>query len=112
MPNGMDLTEITQRWNESTAFMSGGIPATGTSSSSGKVTYTFNNIFVQAPTQMCPGNEEKPDTNIQVTMNTPSSNATINSQFTVSYTVNGPKNIRRVLVLLDKQQVGTFEYPQ
>jgi hypothetical protein len=24
MPNGMDLAEITQRWQESTAFVSGG----------------------------------------------------------------------------------------
>ncbi|MEI7558273.1 MAG: hypothetical protein WCJ45_05730 [bacterium] len=26
MPNGMDLEEITQRWKDSTAFMSGGVP--------------------------------------------------------------------------------------
>lgn len=64
------------------------------------------------PTQMCPGSEEKPDANIQVNMSTPTSNATINSQFTVSYSITAPKNIRRVLVLLNKQQVGLFEYPQ
>jgi hypothetical protein len=51
MPNGMDLAEITQRWNESTAFMSGGTP---TPASSGKVTYNFHNIFAQMPTEMCP----------------------------------------------------------
>ena len=28
MPNGMDLAEITDRWKQSTAFMSGGIIAT------------------------------------------------------------------------------------
>ena len=112
MPNGMDLAEITQRWNESTAFMSGGVIATGASFASGRVTYTFNNIFVQVPVQMCPGSEEKPDANINVNLNTPSANATINSQFTVSYSITAPKNIRRVLVLLDKQQVGIFEYPQ
>ena len=112
MPNGMDLAEITQRWKESTAFMSGGTTSTWSSFASWKVTYMFNNIFVQAPVQMCPGSEERPDVNIKVNLSTPSANATINSQFTVSYSINGPKNIRRVLVLLDKQQVGMFEYAQ
>ena len=108
MPNGMDLAEITQRWNESTAFMSGWIP---TPASSGKVTYTFHNIFAQMPTEMCPWTAEKLDTNIQVNVSSPSDNSTINSQFTLSYTISAPKNIRRVLVLLNKQQIATFEYP-
>jgi len=109
MPNGMDLAEITQRWKDSTAFKSGGIVSTWWSFSSGKVTYTYSNIFVQAPVQTCPGTAERPDTNIKVTLNVASA---ISSQFSVSYTVNGPKNIRRVLVLLDKQQVWAFEYAQ
>ncbi|MEI6773717.1 MAG: hypothetical protein WCL18_02620 [bacterium] len=75
MPNGMDLAEITQRWQESTAFTSGDVGLV--KSSSGKVVYTFNNIFVQMPVQMCPGRDEKPDTNIQVALSAPSSNATI-----------------------------------
>jgi len=108
MPNGMDLAEITQRWNESTAFMSGGTP---TPASSGKVIYTFNNIFAQMPTEMCPWTAEKPDTNIQVNVSAPSNNSTINSQFTLSYSINAPKNIRRVLVLLNKQQIAVFAYP-
>lgn len=108
MPNGMDLPEITQRWKESTSFMSGGVPLTPLATS-GKVMYTFNNIFVQAPVQMCQGRDERPDTNIKVTLNVASA---ITSQFSLSYTVNAPKNIRRVLVLLDKQQIGVFEYAQ
>ncbi|HBB03567.1 TPA: hypothetical protein DCZ39_01505 [Patescibacteria group bacterium] len=104
MSNGMDLAEITQRWKDSTAFISGGKSSIN-SALSGKVTYTYNNIFVQAPVQMCPGRDERPDTNIQVSLSIPSSNATINSQFTVSYAINGPKNIRKVLVLLNKQQI-------
>ena len=75
MSNGMDLAEITQRRQESTAFMSG--DASLVKAGSGKVTYTFNNIFVQVPVQMCPGRDEKPDTNIQVNLNAPGSNATI-----------------------------------
>lgn len=108
MPNGMDLEEITQRWKDSTAFMSGGVPVVPVS---WKVTYTFNNIFVQTPVQMCPGREERPDTNIQVHLTSPSNTTTIWSSFTISYSVNGPKNIRRVLVFLDKQQIWMFEYP-
>lgn len=60
---------------------------------------------------MCPGTAEKPDTNIKINVSSPATNTTINSQFTVSYSINGPKNIRRVLILLNKQQVGIFEYP-
>ena len=110
MPNGMDLAEITQWWNESTAFMSGGVSVWWVTT--GRVTYTFNNIFVQMPVQMCPGRDEKPDTNIQVNLGTPTTNSTIWSPFTVSYTINGPKNIRKVLVLLNNQQIGLFDYPQ
>ncbi len=111
MPNGMDLAEITQRWNESTAYVSGGVSATGSSFSSGRVFYNYTNIFAQMPTQMCPGVAEKPDTNIIVSVSSPDANSTINSQFSLSYSISGPKNIRRVMVLLNKQQVATFEYP-
>ena len=111
MPNGMDLAEITDRWKQSTAFMSGGIIATWTTFSSGKVFYNYTNIFVETPINMCPGTAEKPDTNIKINVSSPATNTTINSQFTVSYSINGPKNIRRVLILLNKQQVGIFEYP-
>ncbi len=110
MPNGMDLSEITQRWKESTAFMSGGVPVWGITT--GKVVYTFNNIFVAAPTQMCPWRDEKPDTNIKINLSSPSANASISSPLSLSYSVSGPKNIRRVMVLLNKQQIGLFEYPQ
>ncbi len=112
MPNGMDLSEITQRWKESSAFVSGGVASLGTSFSSGRVAYTFNNIFVEAPIQMCPGRDEKPDTNIQINLSSPITSATINSQFTLSYSITGPKNIRRIMVLLDKKQIGLFEYTQ
>lgn len=109
MPNGMDLAEITQRWKDSTAFKSWGVASTWGAFSSGKVVYTFSNIFVQAPVQMCPGRDERPDLNIRVSLNVANE---ISSNLSLSYTINGPKNIRRVLVLLDKQQVWSFEYSQ
>ena len=105
MPNGMDLNEITQWWKESTASVSGNAISMVAPFASGKVTYTFNNIFVQAPTQLCGGGEEKLDTNIKVGVTAPVANATLSSQFTLTYSVAAPKNIRRVLVLLDKQQI-------
>lgn len=112
MSNGMDLAEITQRWNESTAFISGGTSTAWWSFSSGKVTYTFNNIFVQAPVQMCQSRDEKLDTNININLIAPMASATIWSPFTVSYTINGPKNIRKIILLLNKQQIGAIEYPR
>lgn len=112
MPNGMDLAEITQWWNESTAFMSGGVIATWTSFTSGKVFYNYTNIFAQMPSDMCPDTIEKPDTNININVSAPGNNTTINSQFTVSYSISWPKNIRKVLLLLNKQKVGLFEYPE
>jgi len=60
---------------------------------------------------MCPSVAEKPDTNIIISVNSPNANSTINSPFSLSYTISGPKNIRRVMVLLNKQQIATFEYP-
>ncbi len=111
MPNGMDLEEITQRRNESTAYMSGWVSHTWTSFSSGKVFYNFINIFAQMPTEMCPGVIEKPDANININVSTPTTSATIWSEFTLSYIITAPKNIRRVLVMLNKQQVAVFEYP-
>lgn len=111
MPNGMDLKEITDRRNQSTAYMSGGIIATGSTFASGKVFYNYTNIFAQMPTQMCPGVIEKPDTSILVSVNSPGSNETIGSKFSLSYSVAGPKNIRRVMVMLNKQQIAVFDYP-
>jgi len=112
MPNGMDLQEITQRWKDSTAFISGGVSRNWWAFSSGKVTYNFSNIFVQSPVQMCPWRSEKPDTNIQVNITSPSANGIISSSFTVSYSIVAPKNIRKVLVLIDNQQISLFTYVQ
>ncbi len=112
IPNGMDLKEITQRWQESSAFIGSGSMGTGWSFSSGKVTYTFNNIFVQTPTQTCDWTAAKPDTNIIVNVSAPSRDSTIGKEFTVSYSVVAPKNIRKVMVLLNSIQLVTFSYPQ
>ncbi len=109
MPNGMDLEKITQRWNESTAS---GLNVIVWWFSSGKVTYNFNTIFVQAPTQTCDWTSARPDTNIQINVSTPASNATIGKDFSVSYSIAGPKNIRKVMVLLNTIQLATFNYPQ
>jgi hypothetical protein len=109
MPNGMDLPDITQRFNEATSYLSGGSVTWGLMKEN--VSYNYRNIFVEMPTEMCPDVIEKPDANISVAVSAPNANSTIYSDFTLSYTIAGPKNIRRVLVLLNKQQIASFDYP-
>lgn len=60
----MDLSEITQRWKEATQQLSG-------SATSGKITYNYTNIFVEAPKAACEDRTVKPDTTIQVQMSSP-----------------------------------------
>jgi len=108
MPNGMDLNEITQRRKESSSIVS----ASWVSLASGKVTYNFNNIFIQELKTMCPDRQAKEDTSIAVQINKPSDSSQIWRKFIVSYSVQAQKNIRRVAVLLDDVQVWSFNYSQ
>jgi len=110
MPNAMDLPDITKWWNESTAYTISG-SVSKWPFVSWFVSYNYTNIFAQMPTEMCPWVTEKPDANISVVLASPTPNSTIWSQFTLSYTVVWPKNIRKVLVLLNKQQIAVFDYP-
>ena len=64
MPNGMDLSEITQWWKDSMNIMSGVL-------GSGKVDYNMPGIFVQSPSTMCEGRITKEDTTIQVQVSSP-----------------------------------------
>ena len=109
MPNGMDLSEITQRWKESVRLLTGG---EWWGFSSGKVYYNYNSIFVEAPQTVCSWVAGKIDTNIKVSVSTPGSNSTITPSFSLSYTASGPKNIRRITVFLDTQALASFDYPQ
>ena len=61
---------------------------------------------------MCPGVETKEDISIAVQINKPSDSSQIWKKFTVSYSVQAPKNIRRVAVLLDDVQIWSFNYSQ
>jgi hypothetical protein len=107
MPNSMDLNEITQRWKESTMILSGGQAAPG----SGKVTYNFTTIFVEQPQTMCDASAVKESPDIIIQASQPANNGKINTSFTISYAIQSPKNIRKVMVLLDEQTVATFDYP-
>jgi hypothetical protein len=107
MPNGMDLNEITQRWKESTMIVSGGQAAPG----SGKVNYNYTNIFVEQPQAMCDASAVKESPDIAVQVSQPANSAKLGTSFGVSYAVQSPKNIRKVLVMLDQQVIATFEYP-
>jgi hypothetical protein len=107
MPNGMDLDEITQYRKDSTFVATGGQAVPG----SGKVTYAFRNIFVQQPQTMCDASAVKESSDVVVQVSQPANGTTLGTSFTVSYAVQSPKNIRKVLVMLDNQTVGTFLYP-
>ena len=104
MPGDMDLGEITQRWKES-------VQLTG-NAGSGKVFHNFTNIFVEEPKATCNGSAVKEDPTINIQMSKPSDSAQIGLSFPVSYTVQAPKNIRKIMVLLDNQVVATFQYQQ
>ena len=105
MPNDMDLKEITQWWKDSTSVSGQALGVTG------RVAYTYRNIFVAQPENMCDGSIVKEDQTIQVQLSTPTEWATISTNFSVSYAVQATKNIRKIMVLLDGQAVATFNYP-
>lgn len=66
MPNSMDLNEITQRWKDSTNMSGQALGVTG------RVAYTYRNIFVAQPQNMCDGSAVKEDQTIQIQLPTPS----------------------------------------
>ncbi len=105
MPNNMDLNEITQRWKDSTNMSGQSLGVTG------RVAYTYRNIFVAQPQNMCDASAVKLDPTIQIQMSTPTEWVTIWTNFSVSFGVQATKNIRKVMVLLDGQAVATFNYP-
>ena len=65
MPNNMDLNEITQRWKDSTNMSGQSLGVTG------RVAYTYRNIFVAQPQNMCDASAVKLDPTIQIQMSTP-----------------------------------------
>jgi len=65
MPNNMDLDEITQWWKDSTNMSGQALGVTG------KVAYTYRNIFVAQPTTTCDGSAVKTDPTIQIQMSAP-----------------------------------------
>gem|GEM_PF-7121539 len=75
---------------------------------SGNVTYNYRSIFVEAPTQSCADRELKEDPNIIVQISQP--NGDVGRNFSLSFSAQGPKNIRKVSVMIDDTYVGSFEY--
>ena len=62
----MDLDEITQWWKDSTNMSGQALGVTG------KVVYTYRNIFVAQPQNMCDGSAVKEDQTIQIQFSVPS----------------------------------------
>lgn len=67
MPDAMDLQEITD-WFIAGSTQSGKVEG---DVNSGKVHYTFPNVFVTAPSQACPDREVKEDPKIIVQITQP-----------------------------------------
>lgn len=107
MPNSLDLNEIKQRWKDSTYF------TWATSEvwfASGKVTYNYNNIFIEQPKDMCEWNQAKETTWLQLTISTPEEKQEIWYTFNVSYSITSEKNVRKVMIILDGKQIMQIPY--
>ncbi|MFZ2151317.1 MAG: transglycosylase domain-containing protein [Candidatus Absconditicoccaceae bacterium] len=104
MPNKMDLQEITDRRKQSTQF-------SGVNPMSGKVSYTYNNIFVEEPKEFCPGRSAEESADIKVSIIKPLTNASISAKTSIRFDITSPKAIKNVNILVDQIQVGSFEYP-
>ena len=70
--------------------------------------YNYPNVFVEAPAQACADRELKEDPNITVQITSP--NGDIGKNFSLSFNAQGPKNLRKVSVLIDDVFVTSFSY--
>lgn len=75
---------------------------------SGKVTYTYHNVFVETPTQSCADRELKEDPNIKVQITQP--NGDIGKSFSLAFNAQGPKNLRKMSVMIDGVYIASFSY--
>jgi hypothetical protein len=98
MPNKMDLQEITDRWKQSTQF-------SGVNPMSGKVTYTYNNIFIEELKEFCPGRSAEESKDIKVSIVKPLTNASISAKTSIRFDISSPKAIKNVNILVDQSQV-------
>ncbi len=104
MPSNMDLQEITDRWKQSTQL-------TGVNAMSGKVTYTYNNIFIQEPVDFCEGRSAEESKDIKVNIVKPLSDASISAKTSIWFDITSPKSIKSVNILIDQMQAWSFSYP-
>jgi hypothetical protein len=93
----MDLQEITDRWKQSTQL-------TGVNAMSGKVTYTYNNIFIQEPVDFCEGRSAEESKDIKVNIVKPLSDASISAKTSIWFDITSPKSIKSVNILIDQMQ--------
>ncbi|PJA48428.1 MAG: hypothetical protein CO170_02740 [candidate division SR1 bacterium CG_4_9_14_3_um_filter_40_9] len=108
MPDNMDLQEITD-WYKIGSTLTGQKKDGTPNNVSGNVTYTYRNVFVEAPSQACADRELKEDPNINVQITQPNG-GDVGKNFSLSFNAQGPKNIRKVSVLIDDVFVTSFSY--
>ncbi|NCO97874.1 hypothetical protein GW864_01690 [bacterium] len=66
-------------------------------------------MFVEAPSQACADRELKEDPKISVQISQPNG-GDIGRNFSLSFSAQGPKNIRKVSVVIDDAFVTSFSY--
>lgn len=107
MPNGMDLSDIKERWTESLASSGTSIDAGGKRP---RITYNYNNIFIQEPLEYCEGRMPKEDDSIQVKIIKPIVWWWFTSEASVRFHVEWERWITRVLWSLGDTQVFDMSY--
>lgn len=108
MPDNMDLKEITD-WLKVWSTLTGITAEWKPVMVSWNVTYTFRNVFVESPTQSCVGRELKEDPNISVQIAQPNGTE-VGRNFSLSFSAQGPKNIRKMSVMIDDVYISSFDY--
>lgn len=103
MPNGMDLTDITN-WYSTQA-------GTGTATSWNVAWYSFAWFFLKEPELVCQNREVlTEDATIQLTIRKPSANANVAWTTNVWYDVTSTKAISSVRILVNDTNVAEFSY--
>jgi hypothetical protein len=103
MPSEMDLKEITDRWKQSTQL-------SWVNPMSWKVTYTYNNIFLEEPKDFCPGRNAEESADIKVKIVKPLDDASVSAKTSIRFDISSPKAIKTVSVLVDQLPVWSFDY--
>jgi hypothetical protein len=108
MPNNMDLNDIKKRRKESLA-MTGDI--TTNDAKRPRVTYNYNNIFLEEPTDVCEDRVPKTDESIQIEIRNPIDGHSVTTNMGLLFSANSTsREIKNIIVFVDNEQMTNYEY--